>query len=119
MNEVAILPPDLPDIDQARLPAVYEQAREILANCARIDECREWADRMEALGSYARQSKDETLLKHAMRIKARAIERCGEILREIEPARGNNQHTNKEEDWTGGYPIQETIQVGIARREGI
>jgi hypothetical protein len=38
---------------------------------------------MEALASYARQSEDEQMLKAVMRIKARAIDRCGELLREI------------------------------------
>lgn len=41
-----------------------------------------------AMASYARQAKDETLRKYADRIKARAIARCGELLRAIPPANG-------------------------------
>ncbi len=40
------------------------------------------------MGSYARQAKDDSLRKMADRIQARAIRRCGELLRQIEPARG-------------------------------
>lgn len=74
--------PALPqDIDGARLPAVYEEAKRALAECSRIDECVEWANKAEAIASYARQSKDESLQKMAVRIQARAIRRCGELLK--------------------------------------
>lgn len=81
---------NLPDIASARLPAAYERATTALAECSRIDECQEWANKAEAMASYARQSKDESLLKMATRIQARAIRRCGELLKQIEPAK--NQH---------------------------
>jgi hypothetical protein len=75
----------LPNISDARLPAVYEQATRALAECSRIDECQDWADKAQAMASYARQSRDDTLLKMAERIKARAIRRCGELLRLVQP----------------------------------
>lgn len=78
-------PVALPDIKTAQLPALYEAAKTALAQCATIDECRTWADRMAALASYGKQSEDEALMSHAMRIRARAIDRCGELLREIRP----------------------------------
>jgi hypothetical protein len=63
-----------------------------LAECSRIDECQQWADKAEALASYAKQSKDENLRKMADRIQARAIRRCGELLKQIPPANGANQN---------------------------
>ena len=90
--QLPALPPDLPDINAARLPSVYQAAKVALAECERMDECKDWADKMEALASYARQADDNALLKHCMRIKARAIDRCGEILRAIPIARGANQN---------------------------
>jgi hypothetical protein len=45
-----------------------------------------------ALSSYARQADDESLHRYADRIKARAIRRCGELLKLVEPARGANQN---------------------------
>jgi hypothetical protein len=77
-------------VSDARLPATYEQAKTALAECSRIDECQEWANKAEALASYARQADDETLFKLAKRIQGRAVRRCGELLKQIEPAK--NQH---------------------------
>jgi len=78
--------------EHARLPAAYEAARTALATCSRMDECQNWANKAEALASYAMQAKDETLRKHADRIQARAINRCGELLRAVPSARGANQN---------------------------
>lgn len=78
----------LPAISTARLPATYEAARQALANCQDIDECQEWADKAAALASYAKQAEDETLMKMATRIKARATRRAGELLLQIQPGQG-------------------------------
>lgn len=72
----------LPATVGAKLPAVYERATQALAECTRIDECKDWADKAEALASYARQSKDDSLRKMADRIQARAIRRMGQLLAE-------------------------------------
>ena len=70
---------DLP-IDNARLPAAYRAAVNALSTCASIDECKNWADKAAALRSYARQADDDALEKQAIRIRDRAIRRCGELL---------------------------------------
>ena len=77
----------LPSINTAKLPETYEAAKTALANCASLDECQSWADRAEALASYAKQAKDDGLKKMADRIQARAIRRAGEILKQIEPGK--------------------------------
>lgn len=82
------LPAKLPDIATAQLPALYENAKKVIAECARIDECKDWADKAAALASYARQSEDDELRAFADRIRARAIRRCGELLAEIPKAKG-------------------------------
>jgi hypothetical protein len=46
---------------------------------------------MEALASYARQSEDECLLRFAIRIKARATDRAGEIIRAMSAAANQRQ----------------------------
>jgi hypothetical protein len=71
-------------VRNARLPELYQNAKLTISECARIDECQDWANKMEALASYARQAADEELRKMADRIQARAIKRCGDLLREIE-----------------------------------
>lgn len=72
------------DVKNARLPLSYQDATQALAVCERVDECREWANKAEAIAAYARMADDETLLKTAVRIKARAIKRCGELLKQFQ-----------------------------------
>lgn len=74
----------LPSIGTANLPAKYVSAKLALNECNNIDECKSWADKSQALASYARQSKDKEMENMAMRIRARAIRRCGELLKEVE-----------------------------------
>lgn len=80
-------------VSSARLPAAYEAAKTALANCASIDECQEWANKAEALASYAKQADDDTLRKHADRIQARAVRRCGELLKQFD-GRGRPPENN-------------------------
>lgn len=88
----------LAPVNSARLPETYEAARAALAQCSAVDECNDWADKAAALASYARQSQDDQLERMAQRIRARAIRRAGELLKQIEPATGkNNQHVQVKE----------------------
>src|SRR5437879_235837 len=83
------------EITSARLPATYEQAKVALASCERIDECWEWANKAEALASYAKMADDDTLRQLADRIQARAVRRMGELLKEYD-ARPDNAVKQKE-----------------------
>jgi hypothetical protein len=78
----------LPDVRKATLPEKYEAAKLALVECHRIDECKDWGDKAAALASYAKQSDDKTMEQTAMRIRARAIRRCGELLKEFEATAG-------------------------------
>ena len=80
-------------VSRARLPETYTKAREALATCARIDECKDWADKAEAMASYARQSGDTELRKMADRIQARAIDRCGQLIKQIPADKGGRPKT--------------------------
>jgi len=82
------LPANLPAITNARLPETYQAAKQALSQCSAIDECKQWADKAEALASYAKQAKDDALRTLADRIQARAIRRCSELLRQIEAKPG-------------------------------
>lgn len=89
------LAPSLPVVRNAKLPAVYVEAQQALAKCQSIDECKDWADKAAAIASYAKQAQDQTLMDTATRIKARAIRRCGELLKEIErPEQGGRPRKN-------------------------
>ena len=71
------------NVATARLPVNYQQATQALTACSRVDECREWVNKTEAVAAYARMADDETLHKTAIRIKSRAIKRCGELLKQF------------------------------------
>jgi hypothetical protein len=97
--------------EPAKLPATYFEARNALAKCAHIDECKSWADRAAALASYAKQADDEQLLNNAKRIKARAIDRIGELAEEVPPQPGKRTDLQP----NGGAPSR----FEVARDAGI
>lgn len=82
---------NLPVVAESGLPRTYDAARAALEKCVEVDECADWADKALALAVYGRQAKDESLYKMAVRIRARAIRRAGELLSEVEPARGGDR----------------------------
>jgi hypothetical protein len=83
----------IPGFSRARLPATYQAAQKAIAKCSRIDECKSWSDKAAALASYARQARDHTLRIMAERIQARAVRRCGELLKAVPSGQGSkNQH---------------------------
>lgn len=108
---------ELPSIVKAKLPASYEGAKTALAECTRLDECQDWADRAEALASYAKQAQDEELRKMADRIQARAIRRCGELLTQIKSASQANLVQNRSDRKEGAHPS--VTRTGIAREAGL
>lgn len=73
------------------LPATYAAAKTAIEKCARVDECKDWADKAKALAIYAKQSKDKTLEHNAIRIRARAVDRQGALLKLIEPNKGGDR----------------------------
>jgi hypothetical protein len=82
----------------ADFPVMYTNAVKALARCDAVDECKDIADKAAALAAYAKQAGDETLQNYAHRIKARAVRRCGELAKQIEPAKGGDRRSK------GGHP---------------
>jgi hypothetical protein len=93
----------------------------LITECSRIDECQEWADKAAAMASYARQSEDDTLEKMARRIRARAIERCGELLKQIAAAK--NQHDAAKNAGGSGTPgkgrLATPARAGLSRDQAL
>jgi hypothetical protein len=108
-------------VSDARLPATYEQAKTALAQCSRIDECQEWANKAEALASYARQADDETLFRLAKRIQGRAVRRAGELLKEYDGRQGQNLPSAKNEGALTFSPTQREAaeQAGLSRHQQV
>lgn len=84
---------DLPvEYAHARLPANYEAAKQAIASLVQIDECQNWADKAAAMASYAKQANDLELEDYARRVRLRALQRCGELIKAVPTARGANQN---------------------------
>jgi hypothetical protein len=111
----------LPAVATAPLPETYETAKLALAECVRVDECKQWADRAAALASYAKQADDKALRQMAIRIQARAIRRCGELLNDIEPAQGGDRRSEQWNQKDGTVPLitreQAATDAGLSERQ--
>lgn len=125
MNSTTTLPSTF-RVEQAQLPERYEAARTAIAECERIDECKNWADKHAALASYALQAKDDSLAVYARRIQARAERRCGELLKQIPSASEGNlvQHrrdgTDPSGESTSYAPVTRTqaaTDAGLSERQ--
>src|ERR1019366_7293595 len=68
-----------------------------------------------ALSSYARQAEDESLHLYADRIQGRAIRRCGELLKQIEPSKGG-QPTH---DGAGTSRTKAATDAGLSERQKV
>lgn len=111
----------LPAKNSASLPAKYEAAKVALRECNRIDECKDWADKAQALASYAKQADDKEMERVAQRIRARAIRRCGQLLKEIEKGRGG-QPSHKTNSTGGGTPTSRktaAAQAGMSKDQAV
>jgi len=105
-----------PSIANANLPAVYQSAKDAMQRCADVDEVKDWRDKSEALVSYARQAQDETLEKLAVRIRARAIRRAGELMKVFQSPGGRPSKTTSPKD--GGFSQrQAAAAVGFSPRQ--
>src|SRR6185437_1061291 len=80
MSEIA---ENLPAIRNAPALVKYEAAKAALAECSRVDECKDWSDKAAALAAYAKQANDSTLHNLALRIQQRAPRRMGELLKQV------------------------------------
>lgn len=103
----------------ASLPATYQAAKTALADCAKLDECQDWADKAAALASYAKQANDDELMKMATRIRDRAIRRAGELLKQIEPAKGGRPSETGIAADTGFSRKDAADEAGMSKRQAV
>ncbi|MCH7717171.1 MAG: hypothetical protein IH876_13635, partial [Gemmatimonadetes bacterium] len=115
---MTVLSAQLPSIANAQLPEKYEAAKTALAECARIDECKDWADKAHAIASYAKQADDTALLHHVRRIQGRAVRRCGELLKEFD-GRGGDRSKRNGADTSAPTQRDMAEQAGLSKRQQV
>lgn len=102
-------------VAKAKLPSAYVEAKAALDKCVRLDECKDWAKKAEALASYARQANDDTLWKMATRIQGRAQRRCGELLKKFD---AQGKRTDKPRTAPGTKSKTEAAtDAGLSKRQ--
>src|SRR6185437_11625915 len=112
MSEIA---ENLPAIRNAPALVKYEAARQALAECSRVDECKDWSDKAAALAAYAKQANDSTLHNLALRIQQRAQRRMGELLKQFPEQRGGDRGNSA----TGGRPPVGKTRTQAAEAAGL
>ncbi|MER8373686.1 hypothetical protein [Mesorhizobium sp. M1406] len=70
------------------------------------------------MASYARQADDDTLLDYAMRVKARAVRRAGELLKEFD-ARPANAAKQSNGDGTLISQRDAAEEAGMSKRQQV
>ena len=73
----------------------YDAARHALQAAASVDEVKEIRNKSLALAAYAKQAKDKDLLSWASEIKIRAERRAGELLIDMEKAKGATEKNTR------------------------
>jgi len=112
---------NIDDIDTttAKLPSRYHAAKAALRDCTAVDECMEWADKASALASYAKQAHDDELERMAKRIRARALRRAGELLKQIEPGQGARDGKRGMGDHTPLYREDAAREAGMSKHQQV
>lgn len=64
----------------------YEEARRLVERCAKVDEAATIADKAAQLAAYYRQSDDPEFEGWMRDIQIRAVEKCGELSRDLDKA---------------------------------
>ena len=107
---------NLPNVSNAMLPKSYEAAKAALAECTRIDECKDWADKAAALASYARQANDDEMQKYAERIRARATRREGELWKQLDGRGGDRSKRDASDHFAKETQKDMRDHIGVSER---
>lgn len=71
--------------------SIYSQAKQALAEYKTVDEVKDYRDKAMAVEIYAKQANDMELEWDAARARVRAERKCGELLGQLEKARGGDR----------------------------
>ena len=97
----------------------YEAARQAIAEYKTVDEVKDFRDKALAIEAYAKQANDYELERDAAIARVRAERRCGELLADMEKAKGaaeagTNRGTTRSYDATSSQP-RSLSDLGITK----
>ena len=104
------------DKGNAKLPEKYEGAKIALSECYSVDECKVWADKAQALASYAKQAEDTELEDMAKRIRGRAVRRIGILLKEFDGRLNNAKNQTEDTHHLIVSKSEAAEQAGLSER---
>jgi len=70
---------------------IYSRAKQAIAEYKTVDEVKDFRDKALAVEAYAKQANDMELEWDAARARVRAERKCGELLSQLEKARGGDR----------------------------
>jgi hypothetical protein len=102
---------------------LYEEARKALEACTRIDEVKDFRDKVRALETYARRAQDYSLEKKASETRLRYERRAGQMLHDMaergeRATRGDSDGSNLPNVASRGVSSIPTLgDLGVSRDE--
>mgnify|MGYP001606872287 CR=1 FL=1 len=95
----------------------YEAARYALKVAQQVDEVKDIRDKAQALAAYARQAKDEDMIRWATEIKLRAERRAGELLNGTERNEGALKVGNSPVVTSSYHGPKTLSEIGLSKRQ--
>jgi hypothetical protein len=97
--------------------SVYENAKYWVAQYESVDDLKDYLDKASVIEQYAKRANDYELEINAGKARVRAERRCGELLKEIDKAKGGEQYHGQS---TGNtvVPVTPTLDdMGLSKNQ--
>lgn len=92
---------------------IYSNAKRAIAEYKTVDEVKDFRDKAVAVEAYAKQANDRELEWDAARARVRAERRCGELLLELEKAKGGQPYQSN--GTTSSEPPKTLSEMGLTK----
>ena len=101
---------------------IYSEAKRVLAQYKTVDEVKDFRDKALAIEAYAKQANDMELEWDAARARVRAERKCGELLAQVEKAKGSDKGGRKDIDGNRELPSNppRTLEeMGLTKKQAL
>jgi len=94
---------------------IYNAAKRAVSEYKTVDEVKDFRDKAVAIEAYARQAQDFQLEREAAIARVRAERRCGELLAEMEKAKGGQPYQSNGTTSSNTVPAKTLADLGITK----